>query len=291
MRCKLCKAEQVRTRYSLGAFDVMRCSQCGLVFLDSHDGPPDQGSKYSRDYYEERDAYYYRNSIVDPESGIEHESIKDFRKGLEIIAGMKRPGRILDVGCALGIFLAMARERGWETYGVDISKFAVEFAEKRFGGQFFAGHLRDARFPERFFDVITLWDCLEHLEDPLEELAEIKRILKDDGVILFDTPNAESLMRLIAGLIYRASAGSIRYPVEKLYHIYHLYYFSPETVANLLGQAGLRVRLMRRKTIPLAKARGGPVEKVLVRTLSMLERAFHREYEILVLAEKEDVAS
>jgi 2-polyprenyl-3-methyl-5-hydroxy-6-metoxy-1,4-benzoquinol methylase len=291
MVCRLCESKEIATRYHLPSLDVLQCRQCGLIFIGGQAVASSLADRYTDTYYEERSAYYYQNCVVDPEGGVEHGTIKDFRHGLEIINSLKQPGRILDVGCAMGIFPAMAGREGWQVYGVDVSDFAIEFAKKHFEGEYHSGYLRDVRFPDRFFDVVTLWDSLEHFENPLEELLEIRRILKDDGILLFDTPNADSLMRYVAHWIYRLSGGTIHYPVRKLYHVYHLYYFSAETVTRLLERAGFRVQRLERKTIPLVKARAGKMEKLLVRGLSWLERAFKREYELFILAVREDSAS
>jgi len=288
MVCRLCESKEIVAKYHLPSLDVLECRQCGLVFIGGPAAASSPADSYTQDYYEERSDYYYRNCVVDPEGGVEHGTIKDFRHGLDIINSLKQPGRILDVGCAMGIFLAMAGRDGWQTYGVDISEFAIEFAKKHFEGEYFSGNLHDVRFPDRFFDAITLWDSVEHFEDPLEELLEIRRVLKDDGILLFDTPNADSLMRHVARWIYRLSAGAIHYPVGKLYHIYHRYYFSEETITRLLKQAGFRVYRLEKKPIPLVKARGRKIEKSLVRGLSLLERAFKREYELFVIAVREE---
>jgi 2-polyprenyl-3-methyl-5-hydroxy-6-metoxy-1,4-benzoquinol methylase len=284
-KCKLCGSANRKLRYSVNGYDVVECGGCGLTFINLHKDL-DVSSLYSSDYYLERENYYLKNSIVDPVRGFENPIIVDFREGLRLIESFKHTGRLLDIGCGMGIFLSMAKEKGWEVSGVDISDYAVSFARERFGLNCFAGKLKDANFPDNYFDVVTLWDVIEHFEGPLEELEEIKRILTDDGIILFDTPNVESLMRLIAHWTYKVTGGLFKYPVKKLYHQFHLYYFSTRTLRMLLDKAGFEIMVMRKKTIPITKARGNKFEKLIVRGLSMLEKASNREYEIFVIARK-----
>ena len=290
MLCKICGANNSEVKYSLEKFNVVKCCACSTVFLDFKNKVTDPWEIYSHGYYQERYEHYLKNIIVDPIHGTENPSIIDFREGLKLIESFKHPGRLLDVGCGMGIFLSMAKERGWEVSGVDISDYATKFARERFGLSCFAGKLKDLRFQDRYFDVITMWDVIEHFEDPLEELNEIRRILADDGIILFDTPNVESLMRLIAHWIYRVTGGLFKYPVKKLYHQFHLYYFSIETLKMLLYKSGFEIIEMKKKTIPITKAKGNRLEKVIVRGLSILEKAAHREYELLVIAKKARVA-
>lgn len=288
-KCKLCGSIKRKLRYSVDGYDVVECDGCGLIFINLHKDL-DTSSLYSSDYYLERENYYLKNSIVDPVHGFENPNIVDFREGLKLIGSLKHTGRLLDIGCGMGIFLSMARDKGWEISGVDISDYAVSFAKERFGLDCFAGKLKNANFPNNYFDVITLWDVIEHFEWPLEELEEIKRILADDGIILFDTPNVESLMRLIAHWAYKATGGLFKYPVKKLYHQFHLYYFSLRTLRMLLDKAGFEIVVMRKKTIPITKARGNRIEKLIVSGLSTLEKAANREYEIFVIAKKVKIA-
>jgi 2-polyprenyl-3-methyl-5-hydroxy-6-metoxy-1,4-benzoquinol methylase len=270
----------------MDGFKVVECSGCGLLFLDMSEDV-NVTSLYSSNYYLEREEYYFKNSIIDPVYGHENPNIRDFREGLELIETYRKPpGRLLDIGCAMGVFLAIAKERGWKVFGVDVSDYATKFAKERFGINCFTGDIRDARLPDKHFNVITLWDTIEHFENPLEELKEIRRILTDDGIILFDTPNVESIMRILADWAYKITGGIFKYPIKKLYHQFHLFYFSPKTLHMLLNKTGFEIIEIRKKTIPINKARGNRLEKVIVKGLSILEKATNREYELFVIARK-----
>jgi 2-polyprenyl-3-methyl-5-hydroxy-6-metoxy-1,4-benzoquinol methylase len=286
MLCKICGANNSEVKYYLKIFNVVKCCACSTVFLDFKNKVMDPREVYSANYYQERNEHYLKNIVADPIHGPENPSVIDFREGIKLIESFKHPSRLLDIGCGMGIFLAMARERGWEVSGVDISDYAIKFAMERFGIDCFAGYLKDANLPDRYFDVITLWDVLEHFENPLEELKEVKRILNDDGIIIFDTPNVDSLMRLFAHWTYKITGGLLKYPVKKLYHQFHLYYFSPKTLRMLLDKAGFEIIEMRKKTIPITKAKGNRLEKLIVKGLSLLEKAMNREYELFVVVKK-----
>jgi 2-polyprenyl-3-methyl-5-hydroxy-6-metoxy-1,4-benzoquinol methylase len=286
MKCRICGGEGFSTRYSLRDFDVVACRGCDTVCLRMKGRAAGAEEVYSSEYFAERQEYFFGNSVVDPEGGEESPSIADFRRGLDIIEGIKKPGRLLDVGCAMGVFLALAKERGWEVCGTDISEYAARFASERFKMDCRAGTLRDAAFPDKHFDVITMWDVVEHFEDPLAELAEVRRVLADDGILIFDTPNEDSLMRLVAGMAYVGTGGIISYPVRKLYHEFHLYYYSPRTIRLLFEKAGFELLELRKKTIPITKARGNRAEKMIVRFMSFFERLTGREFEMLGIAKK-----
>ena len=93
-------------------------------------------------------------------------------------------------------------------------------------------------------------------------------------------------MKMLARACYRASLGRFRYPAHKLYHVYHLYYFAPDTLTHMLDREGFEVTAMERSLIPIVKARGTAMEKLIVRAISALERATGREYQLLALARR-----
>lgn len=108
--------------------------------------------------------------------------------------------KLLDIGCAYGYFLRIAGGFGFETYGIDISRYAVEQARKMVNAKFFCGDVQDnLPFANSYFEIITMFDVIEHLEKPYDALREIRRALKSRGVFIITTPNINSLLRRILG--------------------------------------------------------------------------------------------
>jgi 2-polyprenyl-3-methyl-5-hydroxy-6-metoxy-1,4-benzoquinol methylase len=272
-------------RYQFDDIRVVRCTDCGLVFIIESTADIDQSDLYSTDYFSEREEYFLHESDKNLRE-VSGEHLESFRKGLKIIGKHKKSGRLLDLGCAVGVFLSMAKEEGWEVCGVDISEYAVARARERCQVEVYAGELADVGFPEGSFDVITMWDVLEHLVHPQAGLAETHRILKDDGILLLDTPNEGSLTRRVAHLIYRFFGGRIVYPAKSLYHIYHRYYFSENTLRRILDASGFSVIEMIRKPIPREKGRGNTLERAVVSAFGALEKQLHMDFELLVVARK-----
>lgn len=289
-KCDLCGTLAHRVRYRFRDMNVVQCTQCGLVFVQLPDARWDPQEIYSPDYFSDRGEYFLNASERDVTDAT-GSHMDSFRQGLALLDRYKSGGRLLDVGCAVGVFLAMAERRGWDVTGVDVSEYAVSQARKRCRGPVLAGDLAAIRFPDSDFDVVTLWDVLEHFASPSEALREVRRILKDDGIVLMDTPNEDALIRKMAYRIYRLFGGRIAYPAKKLYHMYHLFYFSEETLRKLLDQCGFEALEVIRKPIPQEKGRGTRLERTLVRAIAALEKPLGMDYEILVLARKKQGAS
>lgn len=284
--CELCGENSLQLLYPFNDFNIVRCKQCGLVKASFPVNKNDLRKMYNSSYYDERKEYFFENCVTSHNIDEENSNIQDFRKGLSLIEKYKTGGKLLDVGCALGVFLRLAKERGWETCGIDISSYASMYARQNFGIDVHTGELRDVQFADKTFDVITLWDVFEHFTNPAEQLFEIHRILKDDGIILINTPNEAGLLRVIAHFIFRLSCGKIDYPVRKLYHKFHIWYFTPNTFLALLDKTGFKSEYFKGKAIPIIKARGNPFERMLVKILSWPEQVCHREYELMAVARK-----
>lgn len=288
MKCDLCQSSSIKKYLSGAAGDILKCAECDLVFLSEVTRSEELEQMYSEDYFLEREDYFFKDGVLDA-SGVEKVHIKDFREGLDWIESYKKPpGKLLDLGCAMGSFLSIAQKRGWECYGVEISDYAAGIARDKLDIQIFNGMIRDAGYPNDFFDVITLWDIIEHLPDPLETLTEVHRVLKASGILIVNTPNEDSLIRKVSRFLYRGSAGMIKSPINRLYHCYHIHYFNTLTLSRLLNKIGLQVINSRRKVIPISRGRGSPSAKAIVKLLSLAEKFFHKEYELFFIAQKSD---
>ena len=140
-----------------------------------------------------------------------------------------REGRILDVGCGSGDRLLVFRNQGYDAYGVEISSAAL-YAKEKLNLKVFKGDVSSAGFQDNFFDIITLYNVLEHLHDPRRLLREAKRILKDKGFLVIEVPNTASLQFNI----FKKRWAAFDVPRD-------LSYFSPKHLENLLAQEGFRV--------------------------------------------------
>jgi len=230
--CKLCGATETEWMWAAhdldfnipGEFPLVRCRRCGLIYLQSRPTPQEIGRYYPPEYSP------YRGAIQDERFFLvrwaRRRTILRRCRVVEQVSP-RVPGRILDVGCSTGIFLDAMREGGWETQGIDLSPQAVEYARQRLGLQVFQGQLLEAQLPPNFFDVVTLWDVLEHTFDPLETLREVNRLLVEGGIVELTLPHWESFDRRLFGREW------IGYDCPR-----HLFIFSRPVLRNLLEKSG-----------------------------------------------------
>lgn len=172
-----------------GTFRVVRCLKCGWIRQNPRPTVETIG-------------YYYPPNYANFICAIEDEPSLwrqwDRRYGVLKrrweIERLKPKGRLLlDVGCATGIFLHEMHQAGWEVVGIEPDSNAAKYAQQRFGLQVYVGRLNQVGLPDASFNVITMWDVLEHLHTPWADLKEIYRLLTDGGWLVIRVPNLESL--------------------------------------------------------------------------------------------------
>jgi ubiquinone/menaquinone biosynthesis C-methylase UbiE len=141
--------------------------------------------------------------------------------------------RLLDVGTGSGFLLDVAKSMGFDCYGVEISKYSASVADKKFPGKIFVGRLDSAHYKSAFFDVITLTDFLEHINNPCDIFGEVDRILKPGGLVLIITPDSDSLTRKLMG------ANWFQYKFE------HIFYWNKRSLGFLLKRFNFKLLLFR----------------------------------------------
>lgn len=226
MKCICCLSNRIIHR-PLALDGYYGCLNCGLIFTPREKRGDDRGNLVT----------HYRD--IDP-----HEKVADLKQSFFISAleqlssrSQKKKKSMLDVGCGYGYFLDLADKYGWETAGVEIVSDAIEEAEKRVGkGNISHGTLKEAKFPDNSFDVITLWDVLFIVENPFEELKECYRITKERGIIGIRVRNVffqKMAYHAFSPLKKMAPRLGIRNP-----SVFHRYCFSRKALYQLLGRVG-----------------------------------------------------
>jgi 2-polyprenyl-3-methyl-5-hydroxy-6-metoxy-1,4-benzoquinol methylase len=134
----------------------------------------------------------------------------------------------LDIGCGEGFFLFNASKAGYTAKGIEISQDVAEYARREFGLDVEAKPFEELRFPENYFDVVTLWQVLEHLPYPFMILKEAHRVLKPGGLVATSTPDIEGIL----ARIFRRKWWNLR----RL----HINQFTAKTLTDILSRAGFK---------------------------------------------------
>jgi 2-polyprenyl-3-methyl-5-hydroxy-6-metoxy-1,4-benzoquinol methylase len=285
-RCPVCASAQTRLRYRITRFRVYDCAGCGLVYLWPLLDEEEVRRMFSRLYTEgegsvpELRSYYAFTYEDRPDNPL----VALYERWLDRLEAARRPGRLLDIGCGTGLFLAVARRRGWEPYGIDDCAEATAHARSHFGLEVWDGEFGAFAAQGKRFDAITMWDIIEHARDPVGLLTAARGVLAPGGVIALSTPNQKSILDVVAGAIYRASFGRVTWPLEKFYIEQHFLYFSPETLRDALARAGLAPLALQRELTDLRRLTLSPWNRLALRAMFAVARASGLENRIFALA-------
>lgn len=231
----------IRVLFKLEKFDVHHCEKCGLLYRQ-----PLPTEQELHEMYEDSN---YLNSVYfsgqnQNASVKERPEIAIYQEGLAWLDNNLKHEkvRLLDVGCGTGFFLSMAKKRGWEVEGVEISNEHAKLAQEQFNVSVQNSNFIDVDFKPASYDAITMWDLLEHLEDPWASLKKARSLLKPGGVLVVFTINSASLFNRVAGLSYRMTGGMVRKAVELLYDKRHNFYFTQKSLDKVLVNEGFEIQ-------------------------------------------------
>ena len=225
MICPLCDSSSVKYFGRKNEFELYKCNSCKLLFLYPL---PELIDVYNKSYFSGAESGF---GYVDYDKDKEPMT-PTFEKYLDIVSSLGiKGGKLLDVGSATGFFMNIAKNRGFQVYGVELSDFAAKMGRKK-GLNIITGDLEGAHFPDGYFDVVTMYDVLEHIFLPKIILSEVRRILRPGGLLVINTPDAESFVAKMFG-----SKWHLIIPPE------HINYFSADNLSVYLSQHGFRVKI------------------------------------------------
>ena len=210
-----------------GEYAMIQCTECSLAFLDPMYDEAELFRFYPVDYY----AFVDRFSASSPSRMKDAiRSLLGTREHLTRDPRFERPGRLLDVGCGSGWFLSKMRAQGWDVTGVEPSLAAAKLGQSEQGLNIFPGSLLDANFHPKSFDYIRFNHSFEHMCDPNRVLAEVHRILADNGKLMIGVPNRSSLNARLFGPLWWHLALPL-----------HPFSYSTKTLSQMLQKHSFRV--------------------------------------------------
>ncbi len=225
--CPLCGESTERFMWNKKGARYVRCINCSLVYEN-----PRLAKEELRQFYSDESYYFSKARDIDPSGYTDYFSqctpviINEYFHILQQHSRQTNDLHFLDIGCGPGKVLKVAKDHGWRAVGLEISHWSAEMGKKE-GLEILEGTIQDAAFPDEEFDIISMFDVLEHLPSPKDYVREIYRILKPGGVVVAETPNIEGFF---ASHWYKEQSELVKPHA-------HICLYSPETVKRLFRSA------------------------------------------------------
>lgn len=217
MRCFVCKNDEWNELYS----GLCKCKSCGFIRAEDNFFNIQPSKIYERKYYTNGEYLNYKKE----RNALE----KNFSGRIEEIIKYKREGKLLEIGCAYGYFLNIAKIY-FNTIGIELDSTTQKIAKDTSGQKVIRGDFLKIRIPKNSYDVICMFDVIEHLINPAKYLSKIKKTLKKDGLVVIETGDIESSLAKFQKEKWRLINPDV-----------HLSYFSRKTLTELLNGNGFEV--------------------------------------------------
>lgn len=210
-KCLLCNNQTLLPLKNYRQAHLIKCAKCEFVFSRLIPTVPALIAHYNT---------YPRTDTISP------ITLKRYNELCTYFERFRDTGNILDVGCGNGHFLAVAKMHGWNVFGTEYTDIAMAICKQK-GIEMHQGKLDTSFFRDTKFDVITSFEVLEHINNPLEEVANFNTLLRSNGIVYVTTPNFNSLSRHYL----KQKWNIIEYPE-------HLTYYTPATITRLFDKIG-----------------------------------------------------
>jgi SAM-dependent methyltransferase len=210
--------------------NVVKCIECGFIFCN----PKIKGLEHlERDHYSNPDVY---------QVFLKCDAYSVYQVGEKLLKRFKRSGYLLDVGAGKGDFVSLAKSLGYSAKGIEPSVRFCDYARIQYGVDVRQGYLGDSEhFKGEKFDVITLFHVLEHVVSPQKLLSEVSKMLKDDGIIYVEVPNANANILWIADFVFRLFGRAWSSRLSPLHAPFHSMGYSPNSLSYLLEKNGFHL--------------------------------------------------
>jgi 2-polyprenyl-3-methyl-5-hydroxy-6-metoxy-1,4-benzoquinol methylase len=223
----LCSSVNITAYRGYENVGLIKCNQCKFVFCRDRPSRAELHEYYTDSY--ERTRYF---------SPI---TVSRFNELLEGFEKYRKTGKILDIGSGYGFFLEIARQKGWDVYGTELTDEAVTHCENK-GIKMFKGELPNIPLEENAFDVIVAIEALEHVNNPTEYIKHACKTLRKGGLFYITTPNFNA---------------ALRYHLKEKYNIIgypnHLCYFTKRTLKKLFTNYGFKTQKIATTGISLTR--------------------------------------
>ena len=280
--CPLCHTNEIIEVADLKKYILGRCKNCSCYINLSFNESKIQDIFGPAYYNNVQEAAFSAGK-----TGVSDSSLPIYAKGLaEVEKILDGKGTLLDVGAAYGSFVKFALSKGWTARGIEISEYSSTFAREQLGIPVETGTVLDLVNSQAKFDVITLWDVIEHVYDLKETLESIHLLLNKNGVLLISTDNFDSLITDI-GFTLKSTIGW-NWPLWRFLIPQNSVYLTPSTLFLASEKIGFSLQLLQGIDYPIDKINLSFPQKLLLRMLYGMGNKVNRQSQFLCILRKDN---
>lgn len=251
--CDLCGSSAITLHHTdWRGNQIYRCSECQVQF---------QNPQYSLAYLGE-----YYSQYTKPKPEMAEGMLASHRYRMKYVRKYAdKPGVMLDVGCAKGELIEVAREQGWQADGYDVDPDTCAAVAQRINATIFSGlDFAGIDWQGRQYDALVMAHVIEHLKSPHPYFETFDKILKPGGLLVIAAPNLESFSSRFK--LWQERMGLRKKKIGDYYDTdHHLWYYGPHSIRYLLDKYGYEILHIRAdRGARRLKTRGRRIKKWLL---------------------------
>ena len=265
--CRVCNSHRTRELFTVERDSFKVCDDCTHVFLDiTYDD--DSIKKLYENYGNERARTYFE--------GVDSKTRAHIDQFLKRCRDYCRTGsttlRLMDVGCGTGVLLKRAQQLGFYVEGIEICEPLAKETAEQVGCRVHKDVLSLETYADGHFDVVTLYDVVEHLQEPQRDVKFVYDVLKPGGVLFILCPNEGALIRKLSRLAFHLTFSKVITPLSVLYYQDHLSYFTRRSLLTLIKQLDLEIAGLETRNQELSRLDLSTMQKFLLRVLFFVSK-------------------
>lgn len=263
VKCPICGSDSWNAALSGDGFAIVICAN-GCIARTNPAPPPEENLPPQEGFTE---------TVQD---AIASAEFRFAERILHRINKFKESGRLLDVGSGGGHLVKIARERGFDAVGIEMTELGIQYAHCVLDIDLIPGSFPEYKFEPESFDVVVMKHVLEHISDPAAAISEASRILSPDGIVVIESPNFNSLMRRVKRLEW-----------EGLQPEQHAWQLSPSSVSKLLGKYGFSAVYVYTEHLEYRRGSGSFLKWAVLRMILGVADILHMQDNFTVIGVKD----
>ncbi len=289
-KCPLCNSENLIDFFKINKLNFNECKLCHFRFMN-----PYLSNQGMRILYENSETLSQINPAL--ERYYEYQTnlkisrtLMDYKKVLEFVS-KKLPSsaskpKLFEVGYGNGSFLLEAIRSGWEVDGIETSKQNSESLKKEYGLNVQCGTFDDFEPPRERYQMVALWDVIEHTMHPRPYVKKAYDMLVPGGLLVLSTPNISGLLNQVAERLYFLSMGRIKSAIKQLYVFEHVGYYTPQTLGRLVSMEEFEIKKKIFAETDLERYEFSPVLKLCLWIFFFIAKLMNRQNRMILIAQK-----
>lgn len=271
-------------RQKLDGITVFECSRCHSLYCDPM---PVYDQKVSSQIYDEEYCDKHRDNKDEASKQLRIKRNAEKLKGFTTQLGLKNGVKHLDVGAGAGEIVLSGKYLGWDSEGLDFSSKVCEYGKQVNKVEIHCCDIFDSRFKPNSYQLITLFDIIEHVDDPLALLKRTAELLAPGGGAYISTPNEKGLVIRTGNML---KGGGQTMHLSPTADPYHLFGYSPASIQYMLTSVGLEVAELKHKNVKLRIDNSSTMNQILTGGMNFIDYMganwFNSGSEMFVLGQK-----